>query len=324
MKTIINKPKLLVASPFHTTLLDQLNSNFLVTYIPNARKIDIDSIIDQYECIIIATKPGLDQTILSKAHQLKMIIRLGIGIDHINIEYCREHNIIVAITPNSNIAPVLELVFSKLVYVLRNFDGATNNLFSGHFRDHLESGNELNSKTIGVIGTGRIGSNICRLASLFGMKVLAYDPYIADKYRIQALFVEKDVLISQSDIISIHTPHTIETDNMVDFDFLELMKKDSILINTARGRIAPMKTLIEYSKREKIKNFIIDVYDNEPFIPDNNDIFLLKKYFTLSPHIGAFTEQSLLNRSQEALIQLNDYFNNNKLPHGIIDLLKGY
>lgn len=319
-----NKPSVLIASPFHHDLIITLNDRYNIDYKPVISDSETADIIDNYDSVIVATTPNLSYETLSRTSSLKLIIRMGIGIDHINIKACSEKGIILAITPNSNILPVVELVFSQLITTLRHLNRAAENLYKGNFRSGLITGSELHGKTIGVIGTGRIGSRICALAEFFGMQVLAYDPYIADRSNIKAEFTDMDTLLSSSDIITIHTPLTDETNGMINSDFLDKMKNKSILINTSRGKVAPLKELIEYSKKEKIEKFILDVYDNEPYKPSENDVELLKTHFVLTPHIGAYTDKSLLNRSEEAIREIDDFFYKKLLPHGIIDLKRGY
>lgn len=326
---MIPKIDLLIASPFQSDLLAELQKRYQVVYLPEARKEDLKPIIQKFNALIVATKPGLDASVLSNAKRLKIIIRLGIGVDHIDLSFCKKRGIFVAITPNANISPVVELLFSQLIRVLRNLDEAEDSLYSGTFRSRLTLGHELSQKTFGVIGTGRIGSRVIQLAGAFGVKnILAYDPYLTEaekKNCSPAKYVTLlDDLISNSDIITFHVPLTKETENMVDFSFLNKMKEGAILINTSRGKVMPMNTALNYAKFGKIKQFIIDVYDEEPYLPKNEEKEIMKKYFTLSPHIGAYTEESLYLRSKECIEELAEFFEERRLPHGNVELTKGY
>lgn len=162
-----NQPRILIAAPFYSETLDQLKEKYPLDYYPKADKELLKKIIADYTILIVSTNPAITSDILQYAKNLKIIIRLGIGVDHIDLLYCKEKKIKVCNTPTSNIQPVVELVFSQLIRVLRRIDDANANLFAGNFRSGLKLGEETIGKTIGVIGTGRIGSRICKLAKFF-------------------------------------------------------------------------------------------------------------------------------------------------------------
>ena len=319
-------PQILITTEFHKNSLATLEKKFdNIKYLPNINDADLLRHISCCSILIAGTKPDLSRNILQYGKKLKLIIRLGIGVDHIDLQFCRTNNIMVCNTPGSNTMPVVELVFSQLIRLLRKVDNAQNNFFNGSFRAKLPQGEELAGKTIGVIGTGRIGSKICALGNFFQMQVLGYDPYISDHKRqnIQAkLWPSLEDLLNKSDIVTLHVPLTNETKNLVNENFLEFMKPAAVLINTSRGKVVDFNAVIKHCRHNKSKHFIFDVYDEEPFSPaDYNLSILPPSLFT--PHIGAYTLNSLEKRSNECLIELSDFFENKK-PHGLIDPIKGY
>ena len=320
----MKKLKILITDTFFTELLNKYKKKNEITYYPNIKKSHLIFIISQFDILIISTRIPITNEIIDKAINLKLIIRMGTGVDHIDLISCKNHKIIVCNTPDSNISSVVELVFGQIIRHLRNFDLLNKNVFSGKFRKDLQHGEELKSKTIGIIGVGRIGSKISNIAKSFGMKVLGNDPYLSKSKRKKLLidkWLSKKKLVSQSDIVTLHVPLTDKTQHMVNKEFLSWMKKDSILVNTARGKVVKMDEVIEFAKQKKVKKFIFDVFEEEPFIPniDKN----ITKYFYFSPHAAAYTKESIFNRSKEALEEIDEFLQNKK-PHGKINFKKGY
>ncbi|OHD14508.1 MAG: hypothetical protein A2Z98_12025 [Spirochaetes bacterium GWB1_27_13] len=316
--------KILITDQFDETLLDNFSKKYPVTFKPDISYGELIKEVTGYEILIISTRIPITKEIVENATKLKLIIRMGIGVDHIDLEQCKKHKIIVCNTPNSNISSVVELVFGQIIREYRSLDLANANVLNGNFRHKYHLGDELKDKTIGVIGVGRIGSRLCNLAKMFEMTVVGYDPYLT-KAKIKKAKVDKWLplpeLLNCSDIVTLHIPHTKETDRLINKTFLSMMKKDSILINVARGKVANFNDVLEFAKKDIIRKFIFDVFPEEPCKIDLPEE--LKDYFYFSPHIGAYTKESLVNRSIEAIEQLEEYFFGKK-PHGKIDFKKGY
>lgn len=321
MKT---KKKILIASPITDSSLQHFNAHFETLYFPHINETNLIQYIHDVDAILVATKPEINSSTIQKAEKLQIIIRLGIGIDHIDLNACKDRDIKLAITPHANIKPVVELLFSQLIQAIRFLPETTNNLYQGKFRSDLTLGRELHNQTLGIIGAGRIGTKVAEIAHVFGMKTLYYDPYRTLTTKLHAEETSLDELRSRADIITLHVPLTQETQNLVDFNFLTQMKEGSILINTSRGAVAPIKTLIDFAPQNHIAKFIIDVYENEPYIPSAKEFPIISKYFTLTPHIGAYTEESIEQRSDEAFEQIYNFFYKKQIPHGLINLSKGY
>ncbi|MCG8570357.1 MAG: NAD(P)-binding domain-containing protein [Spirochaetes bacterium] len=316
--------KILITAPFHEQTLDKMKNNYQVDYFPELAKSEIEKIIHDYHIFVISTIPEIDQNLLKKARNLQLIIRMGIGVDHIDLDYCLKKHIKVHITPRANILPVVELVMSQLIHIMRRLQPAEEHLRAGQFRKALTPGSVLSGKTIGVIGAGRIGSRICQVARFFEMNVLACDPYLSQtkKNHIPAhQWVDVNTIIQQADIVTFHVPLTSETHHMVDEVLLGNLKKGGVLINTARGKIIDLKAVEAFMQKRQDIHFIFDVYENEPEIPE----FMLNQQenFTLTPHIGAYSIESKQKRSEECLEQIHAYFSGKKV-HGRIDLKRGY
>ncbi len=317
--------KIFITDFVDETLLVEFSKKFNIIYSPIITYQALKSCINDLSILIISTRINIDKELLKNAENLKLIIRMGIGIDHIDLKECEKRGILVCNTPNSNISSVVELVFGQIIRAYRDLDFAGINTLDKKFRKGINLGMELKNKNIGIIGVGRIGSFVAEVAKIFGMKTIGYDPYLSNeekkKRKIDQWVDNLEVIPELADIVTIHTPLTKETTYFIKEDFLTKMKTNSIFINTARGKIVRLKDLINVAKKGKIKKIILDVFEQEPFIEDIPEE--LKSYFYLTPHIGAYTEESLTNRTKEAFIQVEDFLNN-KLPHGFIDFKKGY
>ena len=316
--------KILITDDFFTPLLTEFPNSFEIYQKPKISYEDLKNEVANYEILIISTRISITEEIIAKAQKLKLIIRLGIGVDHIDLKACKKRKIIVCNTPNSNVGSVVELIFGQIIHHYRHLEIAHENLFNGNFRKNYPQGKELKNKTIGIIGVGRIGSRVAKIANAFEMKTIGFDPYLSYKKMNKTqidIWLPMNELIKNSDIVTLHIPHTKESHHLVNTDFLSLMKNNSILINCARGKVADFKEVVEFSKKGIISKFIFDVFEEEPVKLELDD--QTKKYFYFSPHIGALTEESLYNRSKEALELLNEFLENKKL-HGKIDFKKGY
>lgn len=318
-------PKILITDLVNEQILSEYAKKLNIIYSPTISYDILKNCINDINILIISTRIKIDKNLLNSANNLKLIIRMGIGIDHIDLKECEKKNIFVCNTPNSNISSVVELIFGQIIRSYRELDFLHLNTLNADFRNGIKLGQELKGKTIGIIGVGRIGSFVAEVAKVFCMNTIGYDPYLSyeDKKnkKIDKWIDKLDSIAELSDIVTIHTPLTKETLYFITKNFLSKMKKGSIFINTARGKIVKLKDLINISRKGKIKKIILDVFEEEPFkknIPED-----VREYFYLSPHVGAYTEESLTNRTKETFLQV-EYFLNNKPPHGLINFKKGY
>lgn len=319
------KIAILITDQFEHTLLDNFTDKYEVSYKPSITSQQLEDIIKNYNILVISTRLSITKNILSPAKKLKLIVRLGAGVDHIDLKACIKHKITVCNTPFANVSGVVEYVFGQLLRVYRQFNLLNQQILQGKFREGLGKGRELFGKKIGIIGVGRIGRQIAKTAKVFGMVTYGYDPYIKNKLKkiakIDKWFKNLFKMLELCDIVTLHVPLTNETFYIVDEQFLSALKDNAILVNSARGKVVNSKSLVQYAKNSNNK-FIIDVFENEPFIP-SDEIFATKSVFFLSPHAGALTEESLFKRSQEAIKQIKDFISGKK-PHGKINLHRGY
>ncbi|MHC4874117.1 MAG: phosphoglycerate dehydrogenase, partial [Planctomycetota bacterium] len=214
-----------------------------------------------------------------------------VGVANIDVNYATEKGILVINTPGKNTNSAAELTIALLLAATRKVVGAHQTMDSGGWDRHRFSGMELMNKTIGIIGLGNVGHRVARFGHGFDMRVLAYDPYISEEVfgRHRAESVDLDTLLSESDIITVHTPKNKETTGMIGSSEIAKMKKGVVVINAARGGIVEEKAMLDGLKSGHISCAGIDTWDNEPM---SENPFAGMEQVVMSPHIGASTAEA--------------------------------
>ncbi|RCX13804.1 D-3-phosphoglycerate dehydrogenase [Anaerobacterium chartisolvens] len=265
-------------------------------------------VIPEYDAIIVRSVTKVDEELISKASNLKVAGRAGNGIDNIDVNACTGRGIIVVNTPESNIMAAGELAVALAYAIFRNLPRVHIAAKNRDFRRNLFIGNELDRKTAGVIGLGRIGSIVATKLKGSNMRVIAYDPYITDD-KFKKFGVEKcetlEELLTQSDLITFHTPKTKETYGMIGEEQLKLCKRGVRIVNAARGGLVNEKALYDSLKEGHVAAAGIDVLDPEPSYdkaPENqsytNPLLELENVI-VTPHLGASTEEANYNVGTE-------------------------
>lgn len=255
------------------------------------------------EVLITRSPTPVDENLLEKAQNLKAIVRAGVGVDNVDIEACSKRGIIVMNVPCANTIAAVELTFAHMLSCVRSFPYAHDELKNKRIWNRENwYGTELYQKKLGVIGFGNIGSRVAKRAIAFGMQIKAYDPYISSSKvtDMGGTYVRKLDELFDCDIITIHTPKTKETLGMIGKEQIAKMKDGVILINCARGGLFDELALLEGLKSKKIAFAGIDVFLNEPAIKDP---LLELENITLTPHLGANTNESQQNIATQAVEQ---------------------
>ncbi len=243
--------------------------------------------------IVIVGRYGVNAKALSFAPKLKMVSLWQTGFDNVDLEAATEHRVIISNVPSYAFDSVAEFVFALSLNLLRRIHLADMNLRKGLFDWKYYVGNQLMSKTIGVLGTGEIGKRVIQIAQGFNMNVLSVTAHPSPE-REKALgikFVDLDTLLSESDIVTLHVPLTPETEHMIGARELAKMKPTAILINTARGKVVDEAALIEALKKKKIAGAGLDVFEKEP-LPMDSPLLEIHNV-VLTPHIAFLSEESL-------------------------------
>jgi len=255
-------------------------------------------IVKDFDCIITRSRTPVTKELIERGEKLKVIGRAGVGVDNVNIEEATRRGILVVNTPGANTIGATELTMMHMLTILRNGHEAHKSVLEHRWDRKAFMGIELYGKTLGIIGLGNIGSQVAIRAKAFGMRVMAYDPYIprekADRLGVKLVDRLHDML-KEIDILTLHAPLTHETRNMINREELEIMKDGVYIVNCARGGIINEEALLEYLEKGKIKGVALDVFSKEP--PPAEFINRLKRFknISLSPHIGANTYESQEN-----------------------------
>ena len=262
------------------------------------------TVIENYDAIIVRSVTRVNAELVEKGKNLKVAGRAGNGIDNIDVNACTKKGIIVVNTPESNIMAAAELAIGLSFSIFRNIPHANAAAKRGDFRRSRFIGNELDGKTAGIIGLGRIGSIVATKFKGCNMKVVAYDPYITDE-KFKKYGVEKcetlEALLVQSDLITIHTPKTSETFGIIGEKELKMCKKGVRIVNAARGGLINETALYNSLKEGHVAAAGIDVLDPEPSYdrkPENQDYknpLLDLDNVVITPHLGASTEEANYN-----------------------------
>ncbi len=255
--------------------------------------------IGDYDIVFTRIGVQFDRELLEKAKKLKILATATTGTDHIDLEYAKERGIHVVNAPGVNTGATAEYTFGMILSMIRKIPFGFDSLKNNYKERSQFLGNELNGKTIGIIGFGRIGSQLGKYAKAFGMTVLTYDPLINQKLtdEIGAKSVSLDELLTDSDIITLHAFASPENENMISHDEFSKMKKTSFLINVARGSLIDEDALLDALENKKIQGAALDVVKEEP--PSNNnpivDYARSHDNLIITPHLGGSTKESVYN-----------------------------
>jgi len=292
--------KVLVAAPIHEKAVEFLRKEGVeVIYVEYPSEEELIELVKDVEGLIVRSKPKVTRRVIEAAPKLKVIGRAGVGLDNIDLEATKERRIIVVNSPGASARSVAELVFSLMLSVARKVAFADRKIREGVWTKKQCLGFELEGKTVGIIGFGRIGYQVAKIANAFGMNVLLYDPYPNEERakEVGGRFVELETLLKESDVVTLHVPLLEETYHLIDEEKLRLMKKTAILINAARGAVVDTKSLVKALEEGLIYGAGLDVYEEEPLPKDHP----LTKFdnVVLTPHIGASTEEAQLRAGLE-------------------------
>lgn len=259
----------------------------------------------------LLTRSGthVDTDLLKKCPKLKVIITATSGFDHLHLKSCAERGITVMHTPQANAISASELAWTLILTSQRKLYRAKMQMDQGTWDRSALIGQELHGKTLGLVGLGRIGQRVARLAQAFEMSVLVYDPYV-DPYieqnsSPQITFLGYEELIRKSDIVSYHVPLTTETKHMINTSTLQWFSETATLVNTSRGELFSYNELISHLQDHPTFHLATDVFPTEP-LPKNSLLLKLPNVI-YSPHVGATTEQAIERASQEATEKLITY-----------------
>ncbi|HUU49159.1 MAG TPA: D-glycerate dehydrogenase [Nitrosopumilaceae archaeon] len=321
----MEKKKVFLTRTLHDFALKELKKCYQIEVhsgkIPIPRK-KLESKIGEIDGLICFPYDIIDSKLLEKAKNLKVISTFSVGFDHIDIEYAKKNKIRIGYTPEVLTNATADLAFSLMIDVMRRVSEGDRIIRKGSWKEiygaYDYTGSDLQGKTIGIFGLGRIGSTLARRAKSFDMNIVYHNRKHVSKTKEKVLgvkYVSFEKLIKQSDVISIHVPHTSKTDKLFDKRIFKKMKKTAFLINTARGKIINQKDLLEALKKKTIAGAALDVFELEPI--RKNNPFTKIPNITLTPHIGSSTKETRVKMAKITMENLHLGINSKKPKYSV-------
>lgn len=277
-----------------------------ITYYDN-RVEDIETLIERSKDaeIVVLSNFQYRKDVIEKCPNLKMICVAFTGVDHVDIDYCKDRGITVCNCAGYSTVAVADLVFGLLINIYRNIVECNIVTREGGTKNGLV-GFELEGKKFGVIGTGAIGMRVANIAKAFGCEVYAYSRTVKEGKEIK--YVDLNTLLSTCDVISLHVPLNENTKGLINEENIKLMKKNAVLINTARGPVVDSKALSDALKNNIIAGAGIDVFEIEPPIPLDHVLFDAPNLI-VTPHVAFATKESMVKRSEIVFDNIDKYIN---------------
>ncbi|MFT4691268.1 MAG: D-3-phosphoglycerate dehydrogenase [Limisphaerales bacterium] len=261
--------------------------------------------------MVVRSETKITREVIESAPALRVVGRAGVGVDNVDVEAATANGVVVMNTPSGNTISTAELTFSMLMALARKIPQAHGSMKAGEWNRKAFKGTEICAKTLGILGMGRIGAEVAKRAQAFGMKVVAYDPYLAHA-RAKALGVQLceklEELYPLCDFITVHMPLTDETRNMINGAAFAQMKKGIRVLNCARGGIVDENALIEAIENGQCAGAGLDVYESEP-LPADHKLRTLDQVI-MTPHLGASTAEAQDNCGIEVAELITDYLQN--------------
>lgn len=299
--------KILISDKLGQAGLDRLAEMTDVAYdmVLGLSKEELIARIPEYDALIIRSDTRPDADIIAAGKKLKVIGRAGIGVDNVDVAAATQHGVMVMNTPRSNSVATAEQTMALMLAVSRHTVPAHNSVTAGKWDRAKFVGTELDGKTLGIIGFGYIGKLVTRRAQAFGMKVVAYDPYVSEETAVDLgvrLLPLADVL-AKADIITLHSIATPETTNIINADTIAQMKKSVIIVNVARGKLIDEQALADALQNGRVAAAAVDVFQKEP--PEGSPLIGLPNVLH-TPHLGASSKEAQTRVGVEIVEQVVD------------------
>ena len=263
-------------------------------------RVRLQAELRQADAIIVRNQTQADAELIAWGQRLKVIGRLGVGLDNIDLQAADERRIPVVFGKNANATSVAEYVISGIFALSRLLNEAADSVRTGAWNRKQFTRTEVAGKTLGLIGVGEIGHRVAARAKALGMKVCGYDPFVLPyDYPVMETGIERaglDQVLTTADFISLHVPLTPQTRNMMNRDAFRKMKRGAILVNSARGGIVNEADLNEALESGEIAGAVLDVLEREPPAPDHP--LFLRTNCLITPHIAGLTEESQVRTAE--------------------------
>ena len=300
-------PKVLITDPIDQSGIDILSQVAQVDQKIGISESDLINIISDYDALMIRSGTQVTGEIINSSNKLRIIGRAGVGVDNVDVRAATQKGVLVVNSPGGNTIAAAEHTIAMMLALSRNIPVAHTSTKAGKWERKKFVGNELFKKQLGVVGLGKIGTHVAKVANALGMNVTGYDPFVSNEraQQMQVRLLDLNTLFEESDYVTLHLPRTSETENLVDLNILRLMKSNSKLINCARGGIIDENALAEALNTSLIGGAAIDVFSEEPLNPDS-PLLKVDKNLILTPHLGASTKEAQENVAVDVAEQIKD------------------
>jgi D-3-phosphoglycerate dehydrogenase len=287
--------KILISDAFDPSLPGKLTAFGEVT--------DDKDKVAEVDVVLVRSKTKCDRAYIDRAKKLRLIIRGGVGLDNIDVDYARSKGIKVFNTAEASAVAVAELAFALMIAVPSRLADGHVSMTQRHWLKKELKRTELMGKTLGLIGAGNIGTELARRALAFGMRVIAYDPLLKGHELVELVRLEE--LFNQADYLSLHVPLTDETRGMINRETIATMKDGVVIVNTARGKCVAEADVAEALKSGKLRAYATDVFYSDP--PDPACPLYDAPNVVMTPHIGASSTENLLRIGDVVVHILEDF-----------------
>ncbi len=296
-------PKVLITDNVAAEGIELLQKNVPTDIKRGLTPDELVDIIGDYDALVVRSETKVTGPVIEAGRNLKVVARAGIGVDNIDLDAATRAGIAVVNAPIGNTVAAAEHTLALMLALARNVPQAYASMKEGQWQRSAFMGIEVRNKTLGIIGLGRVGSEVARRAGSFGMRLIAFDPFVAPDFaaRLGVTTMTLDELLPQADFITLHTPLTSGTTKMINKEQLAKMKPGARLINVARGELVDEDALLEALENEQLAGVALDVFTNEP----PGDLPLLRHpRLMATPHLGASTQEAQREVAIEAAEQV--------------------
>ena len=299
--------KVLVSDPIDQTGIHILSQVAQVDVRTGLSPEELQRCIEDYDALMIRSGTQVTAAVIEAAHRLRIIGRAGVGVDNVDVPAATRRGVLVVNSPEGNTIAAAEHALALMFSLSRHVPQAHSSMMVGGWDRKSFVGNELYKKVLGVVGLGKIGSHVARVARAMGMDVVAYDPFILPEraQQMQVRLLPLPQLFIEADYVTLHLPRTAETENLVNADLLRTMKPTARLVNCARGGIVDEAALADALNQGVIAGAALDVFASEPLATDS-PLRQVKDKLILTPHLGASTAEAQENVAIDVAEQIRD------------------
>ncbi|HCL4437880.1 3-phosphoglycerate dehydrogenase [Clostridium botulinum] len=312
--------KILVSDGMEQNALNKLNEQGFVVLDKHFEKEELKDKIKDFDAIIIRSATKVDKEIIDAGIKgnLKLVVRAGVGLDNVDLEYAKEKEVKVFNTPKASSVSVAELTLGHMLCISRFINTANVTMLQGKWEKKKYKGTEIYGKTLGLIGFGRIAREVAKRANALGMNVIYYD--IAGKCEEYEEFkcCTLDYLLNNSDFISVHIPFSKDRGALLKEEEFNKMKDGVYIINCARGGVIEEEALLKALNNGKVTAAALDVFENEP---KPKKELINHERVSITPHIGASTKEAQMRIGEEIVDILDNFFNIGGEEHDHIEVI---